>query len=470
MDTKNDKYSILAKNSAIFAIGTFGSRVLQFLIVPLYTYVLSTTEYGKIDLFTSTISLWLPFVTLLIQESIIRFLTAKEITEQEAINIGFNTFLCSCFFSLIASIIYGYLFHSQFVLLFFVCLILNSYIAIFQNYLKACDQVQAFTISGLLNTFLFLTGNVLMLTVFKAGILGYFYSMLFSLVCTSIYITLKARVLINIRVGYINYSILKMMLKYSLPLIPNNLMWWIMNAGDKYVINFYLGDSANGIYSVSIKLATILSTIFGIFMQAWQLSAIKEKGDENTKNFYNKVYVTIMALLLTSSTIIITFTKILFIFVFSKSYFDANTYSPLLCVATIINCLATFVGTTYIVNKNTKKAFSTTVIGALVNVVLNIILIKPFGLAGVAIGTIVGYIVVLILRIMDMKRFLDMNFDWGRSICSMLIVTLLSTIYIYIDVIQTIILGLLCTVVLTYLYRREHIELIKRLVSYISNR
>lgn len=465
MIKNSDKYSILVKNSVIFAIGTFGSKVLQFLIVPLYTYVLSTTEYGQIDLFTTTISLLLPFVTLLIQESIIRFLTAKEITNEEAVNIGFTVFLFSCVFSIIASIAYAVLFDPQFAILFFICLVFNSYITIFQNYLKACEKVSEFTKCGLLNTFIFLTSNVIFLTVFRMGIRGYLYSMILSLVCSAIYITVKGRILVNIKIGVVDYSAFKVMLKYSIPLIPNNLMWWIMNAGDKYVINYFLGDAANGIYSVSIKLATIISTVFGIFMQAWQLSAIKEKGDDDTKEFYSKVYIMVMALLVISSSIIIAFTRPFYILVLSENFFEANRYSPLLCVATILNCLATFTAITYVVNKNTKKAFSTTAIGALVNVVVNIILIKSLGLIGVAIGTIIGYLVVVILRVIDMKKYLDINFDWRRSVSSMIIVISLSIVYLYIGDLQAIVIGILCSCVLVLLYRKELIILIKNMMA-----
>lgn len=457
---KENKYSNLVKNSIIFAIGTFGSKVLQFLIVPLYTYVLTTTEYGQIDLFSTTISLALPFVTLLIQEAIIRFLTAKEVTREEAVSIGFFVFLLSCIFSACMSIVYAYMFTFKYAFLFFVAIILNSYIAIFQNYLKACDKVAEFTKCGLLNTFVFLTGNVVSLTVLKLGIKGYFYSLVFSLVCSAAYITVKGSIVGNIKIKNIHRSTMKSMLKFSIPLIPNNLMWWIMNAGDKYIINYFLGDSANGIYSISIKLATIITTIFSVFIQAWQLSAIKEYGDEDQTDFYNNVYVMVMALLVLSSAGVIAFTRPIFLIMISDSFFEANKYSPLLCVATVLNCLSTFMGISYVVSKNTKAAFLTTAIGAIVNVIVNFILIKIVGLTGIAIGTIVGYLVVVIFRAVDMKKFFNMSFDWKRTVSALIIITVLAIIYLYVGDWQSIIVGILSIGILSFLYKHELYELI----------
>lgn len=458
---KANKYSYLIKNSLIFAVGTFGSKVLQFLIVPLYTYVLTTTEYGIIDLFTTTVSLLIPFATLLIQEALIRFLTSREVSNQEAINIGFSVFVGSCILSIFAGIGYAVLFNSQLAIVFYVCLVLNSYMAIFQNYLKACEKIKEFTICGLLNTFIFLFCNVMFLTVFKLGMKGYLVSLIISLVFSSIYITIKGNIIKEIDIKKLNKQIFKEMLMFSIPLIPNNLMWWIMNAGDKYIINYFLGNDANGIYSVSIKLATIVSTLFGIFMQSWQLSAIKESEDNEVVDFYNKVYVMVMALLFISSSLIIAFTRPFFLILINRSFFDANKYSPLLCVATILNCLSTFAGVIYVVNKKTKKAFSSTALGAVVNIIANLILIKNLGLVGIALGTIIGYFVVVVLRIIDMKKYINMNFDWVRTIASFLILFGVSIIYFFVDDMYIMIIGILCTMVIILLYKREFIKLVK---------
>ena len=452
-DTK--KYAHLLKNTIIFGIGTFGSKVLQFLIVPLYTYFLTTEEYGKIDIFATTISLALPFVTFLVQESIIRFLTAKEISDKEAVNSGMMVFLISILLSIVITPLYAQVFEKEYAIFFFVCLILNSFVAIFQNYLKACGKVMDFTACGLINTFSFLIANVLMLVVFKIGIVGYLYSMIISQIFSGIYILVRGEIIRKISLIKFDFSVIKSMLLFSIPLIPNNLMWWIMNAGDKYIINYFLGDSYNGLYSISIKLATIVTTMFNIFMQAWQLSAIEENESKEQGRFYSKVYSNMMALLLISVAIILMFNRPLFSIFIGENFFDAHLYSPLLCVATVINCMSTFFGVVYLVSKTTGKAFSTTIVGAIVNVFANLLLIKPFGLTGVALGTIIGYVVVMIIRIRDTKEHISMNFDIVRTTIGLLVILGCSIGYLFISNNFSIFLGFVCLIIITIIYHHE---------------
>lgn len=465
MKTVESKYSNLAKNTIIFGIGTFGSKVLQFLIIPLYTYVLSTSEYGMIDLFSTTITLMLPFVTLLIHESIIRYLATNEISNKNAVSIGMTIFFISCLFSIATSILYSYLFNNNYASIFFICLVTNSYIVIFQNYLKACGKVKDFTICGLLNTFSFLVCNVLLLVSFKCGIIGYLYSMLISQIISVIFITIKGRLIKNFSFKEIDFYIVKEMLNYSIPLIPNNLMWWIMNAGDKYIINYFLGDNANGLYSLSIKLATIITTVFSIFMQAWQLSAIKENEKKEQAVFYSKVYVVMMSLLFISSIFIISVTRPLFKYIMNPEFYEANLISPLLCVATILNCIATFFGVCYLINKQTKKAFFTTVVGAVTNVLANLVLINLLGLIGVAFGTIIGYLIVVLLRIKDMKQVVLMDFDNKRSVVSMITVLALAICYLIFGDTQVLIISIISMLFIIILYRYELLQLINSILK-----
>ena len=130
----DNKYSRLAKNTAIFAVGNFGSKVLTFLIVPLYTYVLTTEEYGKIDLFTTTAGLILPLVTLSIQEAMLRFVMGKEISNKAAINNCLLVFVSGSFLSILSYPVYHAVFgSSDLFIAFTVYLALNSFTQIFES-------------------------------------------------------------------------------------------------------------------------------------------------------------------------------------------------------------------------------------------------------------------------------------------------------------------------------------------------
>ena len=451
----SSRYKKLLLNTSIFAVGTFGSKVLQFLIIPIYTYVLTTAEYGKIDLFTTTISLVIPFSTLLIQEAIIRFLTPKEITSDQAVVCGLVVTGISITCSFALFIPYEFFAGQELALFFSSALTLGSYVAIFQNYLKAIGDTIAFTVSGLINTFSFLTLNLVLLLYFKMGMHGYLLSLVFSSLATATYITIKGNIIRRSYDTTNTKAILHEMIRYSLPLIPNVLMWWIMNAGDKYIINFFLGQDANGLYAISLKLATVLTTLFGIFFQAWQLFAIEENKTEDRGILYANVYSMMMAVLFIITILTILLTKPIFLLCISNDFFDAQLYSPLLCVSTVINCMATFWGVSYIISKDTKKSFTTTSVGAVINLVVNFLLIVPFGLAGVAVGTIAGYLVVLILRIRDTKKVIDVQTDSVRTVIGLSVIFGISLVYLIDNNLITIISSMGALVLIVYLYFKE---------------
>ena len=95
-----NKYKDLAKNTGIFAIANFSSKVLVFLLVPLYTRTLSTSDYGFYDLAYSTIQLFLPILTLNISEATMRFLMKSDIDRDSVFSISLSNVI-------IASIIFG---------------------------------------------------------------------------------------------------------------------------------------------------------------------------------------------------------------------------------------------------------------------------------------------------------------------------------------------------------------------------
>lgn len=430
----NRKYKKLFKNTSIFAIGTFGSKILVFLIVPIYTYVLSTEDYGTIDLIISSINLLIPFTTLLIYEAVIRFLVGKECQKKVAFNNSMAIFIVGSIFSIAFSIGILYVLHlTNYYIIFTILLILTTYTTIFSQYLRATGDNWGFSIAGVINTFFTVMFNLFFLLVAKKGILGYLYSLIISQALMSIYVFVRCDTFNNLSPKLIDLNILKKMMFYSLPLIPNNIMWWIMNAGDKYVINYFLGAASNGIFSISYKIPTILTTIFSIFMQAWQVSAIEESSENSRNDFYKNVFDTILFLLVWCTSIIIIIIKPLFENIIGSAYTISWKYVPMLCIGTLFNCLSTFAGVVYIVKKDSKTSFFTTFIGASINLLTNFILIKKYGLFGISIGTTLGYLTVMLIRLKDFKKYFGNSLINLNNIAILIILLLDALVYTFVD-------------------------------------
>lgn len=456
MDMKENKYSQLTKNTIIFAIGMFGSKILTFLIVPLYTYILSTEDYGNIDLFTTGAGLLLPFTTFVIYESIIRYLTPKEIDKNIAVSTNMLIFIIGITITFLGIPYYKYLFNNaDFIICFVIYLITSSYNLIFSQYLRACGKAAAFSINGIIVTATTVFANLIFIFFLKLGAYGYLYSLILAQILAAIQATISGNVFAHLSYRYINKKCIIMLLKYCVPLIPNNLMWWLMNAGDKYIINYFMGSSANGIYALSLKIPTLLNLAYSIFMQAWQLAAIEKRSQEEQSDFYSNVFLAVSAFLIFCTSLIICIVKPIFILLIGENFISAWKYVPLLCISTIIGCLGIFLGVIYMIKKKSENIFITTLIGSLANILLNYILISKLGLYGVALGTAGGYLFVFFIRAKDAYKEIKMNFHLIRLSIAMAILFFQSIILINIDEKYIYLFEFGSFILLIYIFRIE---------------
>lgn len=193
------------------------------------------------------------------------------------------------------------------------------------------------------------------------------------------------------------------MLIYSIPLIPNALMWWVMNASNRYFILFFVGASANGLFAVANKIPSFLSILNTIFFKAWQLSAIEEYGDESKAKFYSQTFYYFSVVMFVGTSIILMILKYMMGILVSEEFFSSWQFIPFLLIGIVFSSFSAFLGTNYIAAKQTKGIFRTSLIGGTINIILNLIFIPLVGTNGAAISTMIsfwlyGYCALMTLR------------------------------------------------------------------------
>lgn len=396
----------LIKHTGILAIGTFGSKILSFLIVPFYTYVLTTKEYGTIDLFTTMINLMVPFVTFQCQEAMIRYAVGNEYDSQVILNNCYAIFGFGIGISTLCFPVYYYFF-PDFALMYYVFLILSSFTGVFSHYLRIVGKNLEYSINGILVTGITVLSNIVFLLGLKWGIKGYLFSMMLAQLISTIYVIACGHLVSLIDFSKIDRKIVRVILHYSIPLIPNTLMWWIMNAGDKFIISIFLGVDANGIYALAMKIPTIIQLFYSIFMMAWQVSAIETMKGDNISKYYEEVLTIVGGILSFGTSLIIFLVKPVFTNLMNESYVVAWKYVPFLCVSMILSCYASFFGVFYNMYKVNKRVLVTTAYATIINVITNFFFVRFLDLYGIAIGTITGYVVMTIIRIRDTERLLE---------------------------------------------------------------
>lgn len=409
----NKRNQYLFKNTAIFTLGNLATKLINFFLIPLYTNILSTKEYGVIDLVVTVSTIAIPVLTLNVMDSVMRFNLDKNANNNEITKIG----MVVLFYSIIIGIILVPI-SSLFVLInnlgiyIYIYCVSSSACQIFLCDLRGKELLIQYSIGNILNTLLIAILNILFLSVMELGISGYLLAYIIANIVVAVYALIVGNGYKAFRTK-VNKKLMYNMLKYSVILIPNSFMWWIMNSSDHLMVTSMVGVSANGIYAISYKLPTLISTFTSIFNQAWSYSAIKEDDSSDISVYTNKVFKVIILIIMLIGVSMTTFIKPFLRYYVSENYYDAWKYTPFLIIGSVYLTLATFMSTSYTVNKDSKGFLFSGTLGALLNIILNWILIPFFGVYGAAFATAFSYISVFIFRLWHTKKY--MRYDVKTS-------------------------------------------------------
>ncbi len=444
-------YKKLFSNTLFMVIGQFSNKILSFFLVPLYTYILSTEEFGMYDLISTTIMLLSPVLTVVISEAVMRFCLDKESNKQHILSAGLSFVLLGTATLILLSPIFiaVNLFGNYFgwLVVFFVT---NNLESVLMQYLKGIEKVKFYTFCGVFQTFTMFILNILFLAVFQWGIVGYMSAISVSRLLIILLIAVKEKLwklIVNpFQIPKTTYSSL---LKYTVPMIPNSVSWWISNSSDKYMIRYIISASAVGIYSVAYKIPTLLSMFVSIFISAFQISSVEDFGSKESVDFFSNVYkgfssvcIIVASLLIVSSGV---FGKILF----QNEFFLAWRVSCILVLAFLFNALAAYLGTIYTTAKKTGFLFYSTMIASVLNIILNVALINYIGMYGAAIATLVSYFCVWIIRLIYSRKIIPLNVNVARDCISYVLLLVEATVMIWADrLINPIAIGIVLIVVL----------------------
>ncbi len=411
----------LIKNTTLYMIGNFTSKFLGFLLLPFYTHYLSTDNFGYFDIINTTIILFLPLVTFEINDGLYRYLQDSK-TSEETSDIITATLSSTLRNLLLFSLIF--IITTSFIPIKYSYLILPALISLvlsdtWQQIARGLKQNILYSVSGVAYTFVMLSSNIILIAFCHMNVDALLYSNIAAGFTSFIIIEAKLRIFKRLSFSRSLKYLRKSLIKFSLPLMPNAMNWWIINLSSRYLIFCYIGSEANGIYAVANKFPSILILINTVFNLAWQESAIAEYSSEDKDSFYSKMFNLYMRVQLSSMLVLIPFTKILMGFMVDPAYFEAWKYTPLLYVSTIFSSFSTFYGTGYLVSKETKGALTTSMVSVIVNIGLAVLLIPLLGLQAAAFANAFAFLVMWIIRYVQIKQYfkIDVDFRVFFSLC-----------------------------------------------------
>lgn len=401
---KESRIDYLIKNTGILTIGSFASKIVVFLLVPLYTGILSTAEYGIYDLSITTIQLLAPVFSLNITDGILRFSLDSKNRTRDVANAAikyliisvlvFTTCVFICrFFNLLPT----YNAYYRYILLYYVAFLGNAF---FLQIAKSSNQIRAIAISGVIGTFFLAISCIYFLKYTNRGLEGFYIANIIGQIAPIIYYCIALKVpsrFKEIRIGA-NRELEIRMKNYSVPLILTTIGWWVNSSSDKYIISLICGVSANGLLSIAYKIPNIISVLAGIFNQAWQISAIKEYDSENAKKFYNEVFEFVIGMIIICGATLILVNKFLASILFSNEFYEAWKYVPALIISSIFTTAAGMIAPILSAQYKTKPIALSSVVGLSVNLVLNITLALAIQIQGVVIATALSSFIIFLIR------------------------------------------------------------------------
>ena len=468
------KYKELIKNTGILAISQFSSKILIFLLVPLYTNVLTTAEYGVYDLVQSTIQVMIPLLTLNIIDAVMRFLMDKEIDHSVVITIGLKYLLIGSSLSITAMILIRVIGLFPIIEEMTGLILLYSIVSMLQQFLvqaaKGLDFVKQMGIAGVIGTTITILACIICLLVFDLKLKGFFIANILGQAIPSLYLIIRMKLWTYITPNQnhlCSKCIHKEMLLYCVPLLTNTLGWLSNTYLNKYVVAIMLGESANGLLGVAYKIPTILVTLQSIFNQAWQISAVKEYEEDKETDFYCNIFTMMNLVMCLSCSGLIVMIKIIANILFGNDFFVAWQFVPLLLVSGVINAIAGVIGAILGAKKDTRTMAIAGLAGIVVNAALSILLINKVGIHGVSIAVVLSSFTIYIVRQIAVRNIFSKSIilktlvSWGLLMVQSAVAIQFQSVLGY--MIQIAIVALI--VVNNLKYIKKIVAITRRLIS-----
>lgn len=418
----------LIKNTGMIAIGNISTKLVSFFLLPLYTALLSTSEYGTFDYILSIATFCVPFVSVLMDESIFRFLIdcKKQEEKEKVISTSLMIVLTGMTgFTLIGIPVMQGL-HYHYTCYATIYILLNVVSGMISAILRGIGRTDQYALFNFLLGSIQIALNVLFIAVFHMGVDGMLMAAILTQFFVSVIFIFRIRLWKYFNFRIVDSQMAKDMIVYSLPLIPNKVSWSIINLSDRIVLMNWVGSEATGLYAVSYKFPNLMDTVYGFFYQSWKESSARVMGDDSQNDFYNAVYEYLKNFMYALVLGMSAFMPLIFRIMINKNYYEALFYVPILLLATYFANISGFYGGIFTAYKDTKIMGTTTLTAAILNLTINLLMIHKFGIYAAAISTLVANFLIYLYRRWKVSKYIELNEDRRETV-----IAIASTIVIF---------------------------------------
>lgn len=451
--------SNLAKNTMIITVGKVCTQLVSFLLLPLYTAILSTEEYGVVDLLNTLVSLLLPLVTLQIDQALFRELVEvrdNESKKAKIIKTGISTVAIQCAVYVVIFIFLSPLLHNEYKFFLASNVLINAILGILLQIARGLGDNKSYAIASFFSASLTIVFNVIFLVVAQLGAKGMLMATFVGQLLAATYLIVILHIFQYLKSGEYKKSLVIKLLKYSIPLIPNAISWWIIDASDRVIVTSFLGVAQNGILAASLKFAALLTGLNYITTLSWTESVAVAINDRDIENYFNRMINVFLRFYIAISVGMIACMPFVFPVLVNAKYQEGYGLVPISILATLFNVVVGLVSVIYVAKKNTKAIAQTSIMAAIINISVHLLLIKHIGLFAAVLSSFIAFFSMSILRIIDIKKkgYLTIRID-NSLIFSTFIVLLIVLMSYYLGNMLEYCVALLFTILFAVLINKD---------------
>ncbi len=408
------KESKLMKNTAIIALGNVTTKAVSFFLLPLYTALLSTEEYGTVSLISVYVMLLSALLTAQFEQGLFRHLVdvrGEPEKQKRYVTTAFVTVLVVNAVFFLAALPVLELLHYPYTFYLLVNTLANVLISMLLQTARGLGDNGTYAAGSCVSGSLNVAFNVLFIAVWHWNVRGMLLATILSLLSASVFVLIRLKIWRYLALRHFGKAELSDLTKYSMPLIPYTLCWWAINVSDRMIINYSLGAGPNGVYSVAYKFPSVFTMSTNIFQTSWMESASENQMDDGRNRYYQSVVDKATRFYSSCNLLIIAALPFVFGYLINANFAEAYSFIPILMTAALFQSVSSLYGSIYFAFKETKRASKTNVLATVLNVAVNLLLIRSIGLYAAAISTLIAYVVTVVIRYLDTRKMCGLTLN-----------------------------------------------------------
>ena len=409
----------LFKNTIILGLGNFLPKLVGVITLPIITACLTEMEYGTYDLIQTLLALLIPVATLQIHSAAFRFLIDCRGDKVRSSEIITNISVVTCISASLSAVLVGlgsYKLSTGVRFAVALCFFAETINVSVSQIVRGLSKNKLYSICSVLSAVVNGVGIVVLLLVTHQGLLGSIIAIAAGNIAGAAVEIAVVKLPQYIHLKYLSHETIKEIISYSWPMIPNNLSTWILKMSDRLVITAFLGLEANAVYAVANKIPNLLSIAQGVLVMAWQENASIAVKDVDAESYYSSMFERIFSFLVGCTSVLIGFTPLMFALLIKGDYSDAYIQMPILILGMFFCAISSFQGGIYIAHKKTKSVGMTTLCAAAINLAIDLLFVKTWGITAGSVSTLVAYLALYIYRLKGCLKFQKVNYNIKRQI------------------------------------------------------